>query len=115
MDMAKNELSRRKFIGKATAGVVGVAATMNTSLTAASYKRIIGANERVNIGFLGCGSRSSGHQNMVKMSAKEKNLAVVAVCDIWKLNREKSAANCMKLFGTEVKQFKYSEEMGWMQ
>ena len=45
------------------------------------------------------------------MSEKEKNLAVVAVCDIWKLNREKSAANCKKLFGTDVKQFKYSEEM----
>ena len=109
--MAKNELSRRKFIGKATAGVAGVAASLNTNFTAASYRRIIGANDRLNIGFLGCGSRSSGHQNMVKMSAREKNLSVVAVCDLWKLNREKSAANCMKLFGTEVKQFKYSEEM----
>jgi predicted dehydrogenase len=48
---------------------------------------------------------------MVKMSEKDKNLAVVAVCDLWKLNREKSAANCRKLFETEVKQFKYSEEM----
>ena len=36
---------------------------------------------------------------------------MVAVCDIWKLNREKAAANCKKLFGTDVKQFKYSEEM----
>ena len=61
--------------------------------------------------FLGCGSRSSGHQTMVKTSEKDKNLAVVAVCDIWKLNREKAAANCKKLFGTDVKQFKYSEEM----
>ena len=48
---------------------------------------------------------------MVKTSEKDKNLGVVAVCDIWKLNREKAAANCKKLFGTDVKQFKYSEEM----
>ncbi len=48
---------------------------------------------------------------MVKTSQKDKNLAVVAVCDIWKLNKEKAAANCKKLFGTDVKQFKYSEEM----
>ena len=48
---------------------------------------------------------------MVKISEKDKNLGVVAVCDIWKLNREKAAANCKKLFGTDVKQFKYSEEM----
>ena len=26
-------------------------------------------------------------------------------------NKEKAAANCKKLFGTDVKQFKYSEEM----
>jgi len=109
--MANNELSRRKFIGKTAAGVAGVAVSLNSNLNAASYKRIIGANNRINIGFLGCGARSTGHQNMVKMSEKDKNLGVVAVCDIWKLNREKGAANCEKLFNAGVKQFKYSEEM----
>ncbi len=109
--MTKNELSRRKFIGKTAAGFAGAAVSMSANLSAASYRRTIGANDRINIGFLGCGSRSSGHQSMVKTSEKEKNLAVVAVCDIWKLNREKAAANCKKLFGTDVKQYKYSEEM----
>jgi predicted dehydrogenase len=109
--MAKNELSRRKFIGKATAGLAGVAVTLKTTQSAASYNRILGANDRINIGFLGCGDRSSGHQSMVKTVEKISNLAVVSVCDIWKLNREKAASNCKNLFGTEVKQFKYSEEM----
>jgi predicted dehydrogenase len=110
--MSKNELSRRKFIGKTAAGIAGVSVLANSSsLSAASYNRIIGSNDRINIGFLGCGARSSGHQEMVKTSENEKNLGVVAVCDIWKLNREKAAGNCKKLFGTEVKQFKYSEEM----
>ena len=80
-------------------------------INAASYKRIIGANDRINIGFLGCGARSKGHQSMVKMSAKEKNLGVVAVCDIWKINKEKAAANCKKIFETDVNQFQYSEDM----
>jgi predicted dehydrogenase len=110
--MAKNELSRRKFIGKTAAGIVGATvASSVSSMSAASYKRIIGANDRVNIGFLGCGARSSDHQNIVKASEKDKNVGVVAVCDIWKLNKEKAAANCKKLFGTDVRQFKYSEEM----
>jgi len=110
--MAKNELSRRKFIGKTAAGFVGAAVlSRSSSLSAVSYNRIIGANDRINIGFLGCGARSGGHQSMVKMSQKDKNLEVVAVCDIWKLNREKAAANCKKIFGTDVKQFIYSEEM----
>jgi predicted dehydrogenase len=110
--MQKNELSRRNFIGKTAAGIAGVSVLANSSsLSAASYNRIIGSNDRINIGFLGCGSRSSDHQIMVKDSEKDKNVGVVAVCDIWKLNREKAAGNCKKLFGTELKQFKYSEEM----
>ena len=110
--MARNELSRRNFIGKTAAGIAGAAVySGSTSMSAASYNRIIGSNDRINIGFLGCGARSGGHQTMVKTSEKEKNLAVVAVCDIWKLNKEKAAANCKKLFGTDVRQFKFSEEL----
>lgn len=110
--MAKNELSRRKFLGKTTAGIAGVVVASGvSSFSAASYRKIIGANDRINIGFLGCGGRSSDHQRMVKTSEKDKNLGVIAVCDIWKLNKEKAAANCKKLFGNEVKQFKYSEDM----
>ncbi len=57
--MAKIELSRRKFIGKTAAGIAGMTVLSNGStLSAASYRRIIGANDRINIGFLGCGSRS---------------------------------------------------------
>jgi predicted dehydrogenase len=110
--MSKNELSRRRFIGKTAAWLAGVTVLTNSvSLNAASYNKIIGANDRINIGFLGCGSRSDDHQVMVKASEKDKNVGVVAVCDIWKLNREKAAANCKKLFGTAVTQFKYSEDM----
>ena len=105
--MVKKKLSRRNFIGKAAVGFAGVAMTMS----AKSYSKIIGANDRINIGFLGCGARGSDHQVMVKNSEKDKNLAVVAVCDIWKLNREKSAANLKKKFDTDVKQFQYSEDM----
>ncbi len=104
--------SRRSFIQTATTGLAAaVVSPSYSAMNAASYRRIIGSNDRINIGFLGCGARSRGHQRMVKTSEKDKNLAVVAVCDIWKLNKEKAAANCKKLFGADVKQFKYSEDM----
>jgi len=110
--MAKNELSRRKFIGRTAAGIAGVVVTSGfSSMSAASYRRIIGANDRINIGFLGCGERSRGHQSMVRTSSKDKNLGVVAVCDLWKVNREKTAANLKRSWGTDIKEFKYSEEM----
>jgi hypothetical protein len=102
--MTNKNVTRRDFIGKSTAGLVSVTVSSSAStMSAASYNRIIGANERINIGFLGCGDRSSDHQSMVKSAEKDKNLSVVAVCDIWKLNREKTAANCKKLFGTDIK------------
>lgn len=107
------ELTRRNFIGKTTLGVVGasLAASNASSMSASSYKRIIGSNDRIYVGILGCGARSRGHLNMVKMSEKDKNLEIVAVCDIWKINKEKVAARCKEMFGKDVAQFKYSEEM----
>lgn len=115
--MNRKSLTRRGFLRKTAIGLAGASIPTNTvtSMTAASYKRIIGSNDRINIGFLGCGARSRGHQNMVKMSIQDKNLGVVAVCDIWKQNREKTAANCKNMFGSDVKQFKYSEDMLKMQ
>ena len=110
--MAKKKFSRRKFITKATAGIAGAAvSTSINGMSASSYKRIIGANDRINIGFLGCGARGGQHINMVKMSETDKNLGVMAVCDIWNQNKEKAATKCKELFDTNVKQFKYSEEM----
>ena len=112
--MSEKKFSRRNFIGKTTAGIAAVTLPQSiaraSSVSAASYKRIPGANDRINIGFLGCGSRSRGHLEMVKNSVKDKNLSVVAVCDIWKYNRENHAALCKKTFGTDVKQFNYSED-----
>ena len=106
------KLTRRGFVNKAFAGIAGATlATHATAMSASSYKRIIGANDRINLAFLGCGARSQGHQIMVKNSVSDKNLGVVAVCDIWKKNREETGARCEKMFGNKVKEFKYSEDL----
>jgi predicted dehydrogenase len=105
--MLDKKFTRREFLGKTAAGITGATVAMS----AVSYKKIAGANDRINIGFIGCGGRGSGHRRMVKMSEKDKNLGVVAVCDIWKVNREKAAESCKKTFGVDVKQFQYSEDM----
>ena len=101
----KSEITRRRFIE--TSAMAG----LTVGMSAKSYGRILGANDRINIAFLGCGSRSRGHMRMTKGSYKDKNLQVVAVCDIWTQNREKAAASCKKLFDTDVKQYKYSEDL----
>ena len=78
-------MTRRKFVKTYSAAALGTAAAMRAS----SYSKILGANDRINIGFLGCGARSRRHRRMVEMSVKDKNHGVTAVCDIWTENREK--------------------------
>jgi len=80
-------------------------------MSAASYRRVPGANDRIRIGVIGCGARSYGLRNMMKMCHTDGNIALHSVCDIWSVNRERGAAHGKELFGESPKQFKYSEEM----
>ena len=101
------KISRRKFVQTSAAGVLG----LSSAISAQSYNRIAGANDRINLAFMGNGARGREHIEMAELSWKDKNLGIVAVCDLWKVNREKAAALCKQKFGADVKQFKYSEDM----
>jgi predicted dehydrogenase len=69
---------RRDFL---KAGAAGAAAL---TLSAASYARVKGSNERIGVGFVGVGGRCQAHLDVIKArAAKEKDVAAVAVCDVW--------------------------------
>ena len=53
--MSKKKLNRRTFL-KGTAATAGALA-----LTAASARRVYGANERIGVGFVGVGGRCQAH------------------------------------------------------
>lgn len=80
--------SRREFIkqsSKASAAVY----LGTLGLSAKSYARIIGANDRVNIGVIGFSDRF--RQSLLPSFMnhyKELNFDIIAVSDIWKLRRE---------------------------
>ncbi len=97
-----NQPDRRHFLKLA-----GTAA----ALTAKSYARILGANDRIRLAQLGCGGRGGGHIHMVHLAAKQTPVEVVAVCDIWSVARERRAKQVTDLFGTQPAVFQYSEEM----
>jgi predicted dehydrogenase len=96
-------ISRRKVI----------AAFAASAMPAASYTRILGANDRIQIGELGVGHRASGHRAMLKLTSKtDPKFDVRSVCDLWSVNRERAAADVQKIFGgSRPKTYKYSEEM----
>src|SRR5690606_35919232 len=53
--------------------------------------RILGANDRINVGFVGCGGRMNSHITRIVNRAKEKgDVQAVAVNDIW--DKRKAAA-----------------------
>lgn len=99
-----SNVSRRAFIAGGTSAML--------PFTAQSYDRVIGANDRIQIGQIGCGHRARGHRDMLKKSAAtDPKFDVRSVCDLWTTNRERGAADVQRLFGSKPKMFKYSEEM----
>lgn len=73
-------VDRRTFIGT-------TAATGLTAVSAKSYGRILGANDRLNIGFIGCGgiaaNRRGAHLFELLKLYETENFEFVAMCDIW--------------------------------
>ena len=84
--------SRREFIGKSARAAASVyIGTMG--LSAKSYARIVGANDRVRVGVVGFSDRHrSSHIPSFMNHYKELNFDVVAVSDIWKKRREEGVA-----------------------
>src|SRR5262245_59738489 len=73
-------ISRRKAIGAFAA----------SAMPAASYSRILGANDRIQIGLLGVGHRSAGHREMLKQTAQtDSKFDLRSVCDLWSVNRDR--------------------------
>lgn len=102
-----SDISRRKFMSSAAAGGATLAlATQGASQSAQSYDRIVGANDRINIGIIGCGNRGRGaHMPGVNNHAGEQNLEIIAVCDPYRLRREKAAALTKEWYGREAQQY----------
>src|SRR6201994_3860601 len=95
---------RRTFVKQA-------AAVLAAGMGASSYARVLGANDRIRLGQLGCGDRSQGHVHMTQLAAKKVAVETVAVCDLWTLAREHRAAQVKKAFNNEPQIYKYSEQM----
>ena len=97
--MAVNHQNRRDFL---KAGSAALAAT-TVSWNASSYAAIVGANDRVRVGVVGCGDRMK--QSLIPsflQHTKEMNFEFVAVSDLWNRRREEGVAYIEKLGGVKV-------------
>ncbi|HJZ97451.1 MAG TPA: Gfo/Idh/MocA family oxidoreductase [Candidatus Solibacter sp.] len=96
------ELSRRSLL-------LSGAAALGTS--ALSYARIIGANDRIRLGHVGVGNRGRELASIVGDLKESHNLEMVAVCDLWKVNRERAEAEARNEYGRAPRGFAYFEDM----
>ncbi|MFH0757973.1 MAG: Gfo/Idh/MocA family oxidoreductase [Bacteroidota bacterium] len=82
---------RRDFIKKVTAGAAGIAAGGSAmGMSPGSYRRIIGANDRINIGIIGLGRRLGAY--IEPIADKKNNVELRYLCDVMKSQREQAAA-----------------------
>lgn len=99
--MPRTSTNRRTFLRQGLA--VGAAGWTLAHSTAAGYARTIGANDRINIGLIGCGGR--GQFILSQMLKPHANVAVTAVADIWNQRRESYPGEVEKLFGAKPKAY----------
>jgi predicted dehydrogenase len=91
--------TRRSFIKKTAAAAAVAAASGDLVRRAAAAPsrapasgRVIGANDRINVAFVGTGSRGSSHIKDMKGAAAENNIALVAVCDVYQKRLDRARA-----------------------
>lgn len=75
-------MTRRKFHQTAAASAVtgGGLSALSQPLTAAAKERVVGANERVRVGFIGLGNRGD---QVLDAFLSHRDCEVVAICDLW--------------------------------
>src|SRR5947209_12557925 len=94
--MSADQFDRRDFLKRTGALTTGVALA-NKAFAKATNKmnpaRVIGANDRINIGLVGCGGRGRGDAHSFAKFGEENNNAcqIVAVCDVYEKRKRQQA------------------------
>ena len=103
--MAKNSTrsSRRTFaIGAVTAMWVKAEKTIRPGVSARSASRVVGANDRIQVGMIGMGGMGTVHlQAFMKQTDEEKDIRVAAVSEIY-TRRKQRARDIAKLTDKDV-------------
>ena len=93
-------VSRRDFLAAGTA-----------MLTARAYSRIRGANDRIQIGQIGCGNRAVGHRQMLKLSSQQIPISICAASAISGRSIASGPPMTRSSFRIAAQDVQYSEEL----
>ena len=107
MSESGDRIDRRTFLG--TSGMVAAGAAVGT--TALSYARILGANDRIALGHIGVGSRGGELLRIAGALKSSHNVEMTAVCDLWKVNREKAVSANAQQYGRAPRSYQHLEDL----
>jgi predicted dehydrogenase len=106
--------TRREFLKKSTLAAAAVAASGNIFKTpvygqnqAPSTGRVIGANDRIQVGYIGTGGQGMAHVNIQNANAAANNIVQIAACDLSD-HRQQDAKG---VIGADCKLYKNYEDL----
>ncbi len=100
-------MDRRRFLSSSAAVIAGAVLPR----TASSYENIVGANDRISLGHVGNGSRGGDLDLIASKLKSSHNVEMTAVCDLWKVNREKAVATNTGYYGRAPRAVQHIEEL----
>jgi predicted dehydrogenase len=112
-----DKITRRTFLDRSATAAVGAALLGETTtagahtLSAVSYRRVIGANDRIKLGHVGIGNRGRGLDYILSQLKDSKNVEVISVCDLWKVNLERAVAKAQETYGRQPHSLQIFEEI----
>jgi predicted dehydrogenase len=94
--MSSEQFDRRDFLrrtGSLGAGAALAGGALSNAASKMNPTRVIGANDRINIGLIGCGGRGSDDaESFTKYAAQNNNACqIVAVCDVYEKRKRTEA------------------------
>jgi len=98
----EKQLGRRSFL-------TGGAAVVGS--TALSYGRIPGANDRISLGHIGVGRRGRELAAVAAGLKDGHHVEMTAVCDLWKVNRERAVQAATRSYARAPRSFQYLEDL----
>lgn len=109
--MNESNNSRRDFIKKSVLSTAGI--TIGAmGFSSSSYARIIGANDRINVGIVGFSNRCRGALIPAMLGhAKELNFEITTVSDIWNRRRDEAEAFFKDKSGKKIKTVRNNDEL----
>src|SRR5262245_13178799 len=108
MSKSSPSMNRRDFLSRSAAAIAGSAVLPPT---AALYEKIMGANARIALGHVGIGNRGQELDQIASQLKSSHNVEMTAVCDLWKINREKAVETNQSYYGRAPRAVQHLEDL----